>query len=100
MPEMTAGPLKYPVVYATPEGIDMDVHTYFISDKVGLQTHITLAGVQALADPVNMLFEIGKMMKDPHFTKLADDWRLMTWAEVGAYRKGERERKEAEKDVK
>jgi hypothetical protein len=91
---MKAGSLSHDIAYMLPEGVDADVHLYFVSDRVGLTSKVSVSGVHLFAVPTGFLTEAAKITKDPSFTQLADDWRLMTRVEIIAYRKQQQQEAE------
>ena len=88
---MRLGPMKHPVAVELPDGVDADVHIYLNSESAGVWTRISVKGVRQMAGAEGILEEARKMEQAPQLLEIAQDWRLMTGAEVNAYRVNERE---------
>jgi hypothetical protein len=74
-------------VWTAPEGVSIDIQLYLTSDKTHLNTRITIEGALQLAAGEHVSEEAQKVFQEPNLAKLADDWRLMTRAEIAAYQK-------------
>ena len=78
-------------VFTFPEGTEADVSFFCTSDAVGLSCELTVKHTTSLASPDRMREELAKMLSTEEFTKLAQDWRLMTKAEIREYRQRQKE---------
>ena len=86
---MQLGPMKHPVALVMPDGTDADVHIYLASDSKHMWNRMTIRAVKSMSVPEGILEEASKMVKAPPMLEIATDWRLMTKAEVHAYRVNE-----------
>jgi hypothetical protein len=87
-----AGEKPGPATIEAPEGVEIDIVVYLHSDYEDLDVAVGLHGLPALA-PFKPTFNwsallgsAGAALKD-----LADDWRVMSRAEIAAYKLRQRE---------
>lgn len=73
--------------YKLPSGCRCTLTFYYTSDATGADVTIELAHSQTIPEAGAINVEAGIK----HLPPLADDWRVMTDAEVAEYLKGQRE---------
>lgn len=69
-----------------PDGCRVDIHTFVISDKTGLEARLSVKNLPVFLMPKADITEIVQLL--PH---QVGDWRLMTNAEVKDYLAREKE---------
>lgn len=87
-----AAPKSAPSPIEAPDGVEIDLVVYLHSEAEDLDVTVGLHGIEALRpfsdpfDPLALLGRQGVSLRD-----LADDWRVMSRAEIAAYKLRQRE---------
>lgn len=71
-----------------PEGVELDLICYLTSDKTGLNVKISVKGLPAITS-FKTVADAASLATAQGLTKFADDWRMMTRAEIKTYKEEE-----------
>jgi hypothetical protein len=87
------------IVLRMPEGVTLSVNAYLRSDKQEIDVKVCTNGLVALTEEQVSNFTAEKFVAYQKLDVVADDWRMMTVAEINQYmmeEKADREARERE----
>lgn len=77
-------------IIQAPEGVEIGLSFYFTSEETGLEVVGNMSGLPALTS-FDGQADAAKLAEHFGLNSFADDWRLMTRAEIADYKRRERE---------